>query len=204
MNIFASYGKGKQWPLPFKFYLLLRQRPKRRPLFLNLLLKSILQGCLRVGKNLNYAMQIHVILLRNGLLFTDDCMLEELICLFALWKISLASTNQVISTLPDSRGLYSWNAIISSSVNYGKEELALWLYDQMSSHHVSQLDKITYVCVFQAWDVASIDISKFCYHPRHSITGNCQMCLVGIMGEKMSERARRMIISAILSWWCHG
>ncbi|KAH7420798.1 hypothetical protein KP509_13G023200 [Ceratopteris richardii] len=34
--------------------------------------------------------------------------------------------------------------------------------------------------VFQACEVAGVDIPRFCYHPRLSIAGNCRMCLVEV------------------------
>jgi pentatricopeptide repeat protein len=113
-------------------------------------LRSILHGCLRARRNLGYAMRIHSLLLRSGLLFADDCLSEELIRLFAACENGLHSANRVFATLPSSPGLCSWNAIISSHVSHGKPDLALRLYDLMARHRQIQPDKVTYAHALRA------------------------------------------------------
>ena len=36
--------------------------------------------------------------------------------------------------------------------------------------------------ILQAWEVAGIEVPRFCYHERLSIAGNCRMCLVEVVG----------------------
>ena len=121
---FSKLWKGEGVPLALQTVSNLEKDKKQKTPVSKAFVRSILQGCLRRRRNLSYAMQLHVILVRNGLLFTDDCIAEELIRLFALCENSLDSANRVFSTLPSPPGLYSWNAIISLHVSYDKEKNA--------------------------------------------------------------------------------
>lgn len=43
-----------------------------------------------------------------------------------------------------------------------------------------EIDVPTGVTVFQACEIAGVEIPHFCYHPKLSVAGNCRMCLVEI------------------------
>ena len=47
--------------------------------------------------------------------------------------------------------------------------------------------------VFQACQLAGVEVAHFCYHQRLSIAGNCRMCLVEIGRASCRERVSECV-----------